>query len=196
MELQMTTQSVDRSSENTAPLTATQSDMAEGIEEGRSWGEAALIGRTFTVARPRAEVYAFFRDFRNFPRFMKHVSQITASDEEHAHWVVRTDADRTVEWDTVLTEDKRNATIAWRSVEGASIRNSGRLEFRDAPSDKGTEVTATIVYEPSAGELGKLMEEELNLQTSRDLFRFKRLIETGEIAHDDGDEPSHHLIFI
>ncbi len=60
------------------------------------------------------------------------------------------------------------------------------MEFRDAPGGRGTEVHATLVYEPPAGALGKvvaaLFQKEPGQQAKRDLRRLKMLLETGEIA--------------
>ena len=66
------------------------------------------------------------------------------------------------------------------------MKNHGRVEFRDAPGDRGTEIHATIVYEPPGGALGKvvatLFQKEPGQQAKRDLRRLKMLLETGEIA--------------
>jgi uncharacterized membrane protein len=66
------------------------------------------------------------------------------------------------------------------------VKNHGRVEFRDAPGGRGTELHATLVYEPPAGALGKLVAElfavEPGMQAKRDLRRLKMLLETGEIA--------------
>jgi uncharacterized membrane protein len=85
----------------------------------------------------------------------------------------------------VLTEDRPGEIIAWTTPEDAEIKHTGRIEFRDAPPGRGTEVTATIEYEPPAGEIGKafakLFQKEPKIQARRDLRRFKQLMETGEI---------------
>ncbi|HEY0053691.1 MAG TPA: SRPBCC family protein, partial [Caulobacteraceae bacterium] len=100
--------------------------------------------------------------------------------------VIEAPAGRTVEWDSVLTEDVEGEVIAWESAEGAEIRNSGRIEFRDNSAGRGTEVTATIAYDPPGGDLGKLIaklfQKEPKIQARRDLRRFKQLMETGEIS--------------
>jgi uncharacterized membrane protein len=169
-----------------APLSS-----ARNPDPGASFDTAAekgdeLIGRTVTIDRPRQELYAFWRDFRNLPLFMENIQSVTLLDEQRSHWVVRAPADRTVEWDAVIIEDEPGRTIAWSSTEDASVRNSGRIEFRDSSNARGTEVTATIVYDPPAGAVGrlvaKLFQREPKVQARQDLRRFKQLMETGEIA--------------
>jgi uncharacterized membrane protein len=146
----------------------------------------AVTARTVTIDRPRTELYAYWRDFSHLPQFMENIEAVTETDDRHSHWVVRAPAGQTVEWDSVLTEDTPSEAIAWASVEGSGISNSGRVEFRDSASGRGTEVTATIVYDPPGGALGqliaKLFQREPKIQARQDLRRFKQLMETGEIA--------------
>jgi uncharacterized membrane protein len=184
----MSDDNVSKALESDAPLTAAvhQRDVAHEAAEERGWHEAALVGRTITVNRPRAEVYAFWRDFRNLALFMENIESVTPGDNQRSHWVIKAPAGKTVEWDSVLTEEEDGRVLAWEAAEGADIKNSGRIEFRDAPPGRGTEVTATIVYDPPGGDVGKLIaklfQKEPKVQARRDLRRFKQLLETGEIS--------------
>jgi uncharacterized membrane protein len=148
--------------------------------------EYAVVGRTVTINLPRQEVYRVWRDFGRFPEFMENVIEIIPRDERHARWRVSAPGGTEVEFETAITEDKPGELIAWRSVEGADIRNCGRIVFRDAPGNRGTEVEATIAYDPPGGTVGrlaaKLFQREPKIQARRELKRFKQLMETGEIA--------------
>jgi uncharacterized membrane protein len=153
-------------------------------------GEAAVIGRTVTIGRPREEIYAFWRDFTNLARVMENIERIDRVDDRRSHWVVKAPAGKTVEWDAVVTDDEAGRLIAWRSVEGADIRSSGRIEFLDAAPGRGTMVRATFSYDPPAGWLGewiaKLFQREPNVQARRDLRRLKQYLETGEVTSSAG----------
>ncbi|SFR87009.1 SRPBCC family protein [Sphingomonas jatrophae] len=141
--------------------------------------------QTVTINRPVAEVYARFRDFARLGDFMENVERIDVLDQQRSHWVVKAPAGRTVEWDARITEEEPERLIAWTSEEGAEVPNSGRVTFRDV-GDRGTVVTATLLYDPPGGTLGKivakLFQREPAIQARRDLKRFKQLLETGEIA--------------
>jgi uncharacterized membrane protein len=145
-----------------------------------------LVGRTVTINRPRAELFAYWRDFANLATFMENVERVEPLDGRRSHWVVKAPGDRTVEWISAVTEERDGEYIAWASEEGADVPNSGRIDFRDAQGDRGTIVTATILYDPPAGAIGKLIakmfQREPAIQARRDLRRFKQLMETGEIA--------------
>lgn len=190
----MPNDAVERAQESDAPLTAAkhQRDVAKDLAEERSWHEAALVGRTVTVNRTRAEVFAFWRDFRNLGRFLDNIERVEVTDDRRSHWVVSAPAGQTVEWDSVITEEEPGRLIAWESVEGADIKHTGRIEFRDAPPGRGAEVTATILYDPPAGEAGKaiakLFGKEPKVQARHDLRRFKQLMETGEISTSDAPD--------
>jgi uncharacterized membrane protein len=144
-----------------------------------------LVGRAVTINRPRAELYAYWRDFANLATFMENVERIDVLDEKRSHWVVKAPAGKTVEWDATVVEEEDGSLIAWASDPGADVPNSGRIEFRDA-GDRGTVVTATILYDPPVGTIGKIIakmfQREPAIQARRDLRRFKQLMETGEIA--------------
>jgi uncharacterized membrane protein len=159
-------------------LDAANDDTADEAEQ--------VVGRTVTINRPRHELYAFWRDFRNLPRIMENIESVTELDERRSHWVVRAPAGQTVEWDSVIVEDIPDELISWQSEPGADIKNSGRIDFRDARGARGTLVSATIAYDPPAGGVGKLVaklfQREPKIQARRDLRRFKQFMETGEIA--------------
>lgn len=144
-----------------------------------------LIGCTVTINRPRAELYAYWRDFTKLPSFMDNVERVDIVSDTRSRWFVKAPAGKVVEWGAVITEEKDGALIAWTSEDGADVPNSGRIEFRDA-GERGTIVTATIAYDPPAGVVGKviakLFQREPAIQARRDLRRFKQLMETGEVA--------------
>ncbi|MEG3087630.1 SRPBCC family protein [Sphingomonas sp. PB4P5] len=181
-----------------APLTASK-DKHAAEQAGQTLIEPtgdSLVGRAVTINRPVAELYAYWRDFSNLASFMENVVSIETLDAKRSHWVVKAPAGKTVEWNAVVTEEAENSFIAWASEEGADVPNSGRIDFRDAGA-RGTVVTATIMYDPPMGVVGKviakLFQREPAIQARRDLRRFKQLMETGEIAtaaftHEQLDE--------
>ena len=168
-----------------APLTTSKrfgADAEAAAAVGATEGGSA-VGRAITIDKPAAELWAFFRDFGNLPQFMENVVSIDVLDDKRSHWKVKAPAGQTVEWDAVVTDEAEGRYIAWEA-ENADIPNSGRVEFREA-GQRGTVVHATIVYDPPAGVVGKLIakmfQREPNMQARQDLKRFKQLMETGEV---------------
>jgi len=183
----------DPNAADDAPLTTSKrtdvaADAATGMPiDPPADGDAdTLIGCAVTINKPRAELYAYWRDFTNLPRFMDNVERVELLDARRSRWVVKAPGEGTVEWIAAITDEREGELIAWASVEGADVPNSGRIDFRDASGERGTVVTATILYDPPAGIIGKavakLFQREPAIQARRDLRRFKQLMETGEVA--------------
>jgi uncharacterized membrane protein len=143
-----------------------------------------------TIKRPVEEVYAFWRDFTNLPSFMYHLQSVEPAGDGRSHWTARAPAGTTVDWDAEITEDRPNARIAWASVEGSKVGNSGSVAFTQAPGGDGTEVRVELSYDPPGGALGKvaakLFGEEPQQQISDDLRRLKQVLETGEVVLSEG----------
>lgn len=156
-------------------------------------GETSVHGIAVTINRPREELYAYWRDFGNLARFMENVESIEVLDDTRSHWKVQ-GPNGTYEWDAIVTEEVAGERIAWKSGEGADVRNSGWVSFGEASPGRGTVVTAAIAYSPPAGIIGKvvakLSQKEPAIQARRDLRRFKQLMETGEIATSSPPNPA------
>jgi uncharacterized membrane protein len=181
--------SIARTAHDDAPLSAAKNpDITSlGAEPGLAPHSGdVLVGRSVTIDRPRQELYAFWRDFQNLPRFMHNVKSVSVLDARRSHWVIEAPAGKTVEWDSSVTEDQPGRLVAWESQQEASVRNSGRVEFLDSPDGRGTVVRVTLVYDPPGGTVGQLIakvfQKEPKVQARQDLRRFKQLMETGEVS--------------
>lgn len=177
---------ISHTAHDDAPLSAAKNPNPMAVEELAPRHGDALVGRSVTINRPREELYDFWRDFKNLPKFMHNVHDVTIIDATRSHWVIEAPGGKTVEWDSQITHDEAGQSIAWQSLEGASVRNSGKVEFFDSPDERGTVVRVTLTYDPPAGAVGKLIaklfQKEPRVQARQDLRRFKQLMETGEIA--------------
>jgi len=142
-----------------------------------------------TVNRPPEEVYRFWRNLQNLPRFMAHLDAVQIRDERRSRWIARGPGRVRVEWEAEITEDRPNERLCWRSVEGSDLENAGAVSFRAAPGGRGTEVVLELEYVPPgglfAGKLAKLLGEEPSQKAASDLRRFKQVVETGEVLHSD-----------
>lgn len=152
--------------------------------EGNMRGTAAT-----TIRRPIDEVYHFWHDFENLPRFMEHLESVKNIGGGRSQWRAEAPTGM-VEWEAEITADAVNERIAWRSVEGADIDNTGSVRFARAPAGQGTEVFVELEYALPAGKLGatvaKLFGQEPGQQIRDDLRRFKQVMETGEVVRSEG----------
>lgn len=149
------------------------------------------LKRAITINKPPEEVYAFWRDFRNLPRFMTHLQEVRVIDDTHSHWATKAPVgkDATIEWDAEIVEDRLNELIAWQSLPGATAPNRGAVTFTPAPGDRGTEVRVTMEYEIPGGAVGelaaKMLGEDPKRQVYDDLRGLKQVLETGEILYSN-----------
>ena len=167
----------------------------QGEQEGHNPDASVAHGageksvNVVTVNKPADELYRYWRNFANLPRFMHHLDAVQELGEGRSHWQAKAPLGQTVEWDATIVNEVENELIAWQSVEGAQVSNAGSVRFTPAPADRGTEVRVTLSYEPPAGKAGvvvaKMLGEEPGRQVSDDLRRFKQLIETGELPTND-----------
>jgi uncharacterized membrane protein len=166
----------------------TRTNGLPGARERPSTGGVHVV-QTLTIKRPRHEVYGFWHNFENLPRFMVHLESVQTLDNNRSRWKAKAPAGTTVEWEAETIEDRPNELIAWRSLPDSTVPNSGSVSFRDAPANRGTEVRVELEYQPPGGMIGalfaKLFGEEPQQQVKGDLRRFKQVMETGEIVHSD-----------
>lgn len=166
------------------------SEAAGKIGEATGINKPVRVEKTVTINKPAEELYQFWHNFENLPTFMKHLESVQVLDLRKSHWVAKAPMGQKVEWDADIINDQPNQLIAWASVEGADVDNSGFVRFQPAPGDRGTEVKVVLEYSIPGGAvtsaLAKLFGEEPEQQIGDELRRFKQLMEAGEIATVEG----------
>jgi uncharacterized membrane protein len=172
--------------------------VAQRLTRARATGDPDLIRKSITVNGAPDDVYAFWRDFGNLPRFMFHLESVEATGDDRSRWRAKAPAGKTVEWEGELVDDQPGRRIAWRSLPGSSVDTQGSVEFRAAPGDRGTEVHVELRYRPPGGPLGTLVAtlfgEEPEKQLHDDLRRFKQVLETGEVVRSEGTPAGQSLV--
>lgn len=146
------------------------------------------VKHAITIQAAPEDVYAYWRNLENLPRFLSHLESVQESGSRSV-WRAKAPAGTTVEWEAEILSDTPNSLISWRSLPGSTIPNQGSVRFRPAPNGQGTEVHVQLVYSPPGGAIGsviaKLFGEEPKQQIKSDLRRLKQVLETGEVLHSD-----------
>lgn len=142
------------------------------------------VERSVTVGRPADELYEIWRDPEQLSRILGRVGEVSDDDDRH-HWTVNAPLGRSVEWETRIVEERPGEFLRWESLEGSRVPTEGSLRFREAPGDRGTEVTLRVRVDPPGGALGSSVIERLDVApdavAGEALRRFKSLAETGGI---------------
>ena len=145
------------------------------------------IDQSFLINKSPEELYSFWRNYENLPSVMTHLKSVQMTGDRQSHWVADAPkiAGGQVEWDAETITDEPNSRIAWRSVPGSKVENSGSVSFLPAPGDRGTKVRVLMSYTPPGGKFGhwvaKLFGDSADQQIREDLRNFKRMMEMGEI---------------
>jgi uncharacterized membrane protein len=156
---------------------------------GRNTARSEQVGRTgrrrgitvdqsTTINRPRQEVFAFWRNFENLPRFMDHLESVRVLDEGRSHWIAKGPAGKRVEWEAEIHEEIPDQLIAWRSLEGADMEHEGSVRFSSGEHDS-TEVRVVL---RGGAAVARVFGDDPDRQVSEDLRRFKQVLEAGEVS--------------
>lgn len=168
----------------TRALTNMEFKRLTGIGAGR---RAIDIHRIINVAAPVADVFSFWANYQNFPRFMSNVREVRETGENRSHWIIAGPAGTPIEWDTVVTNYVPNESIGWRTEPQSPIRHAGIVKLQPNP-DGTTRLDIRMSYNPVAGALGHALASifgaDPKSEMDADLMCMKSLIETGVPPHD------------
>ena len=100
-----------------------------------------------TINKPPRECYQYWRDIENFPNIFPQLKSVRNTGENHSHWIAQGPGDTEIAWDAEITEDLPNEQLAWRSLPGAAVPNSGSVRFEAARGGRGTVLRVRMVYD-------------------------------------------------
>jgi uncharacterized membrane protein len=145
-----------------------------------------VVQKTLNIDAPVEQVFNFWTDYQNFPRFMHNVREVKVY-EDRSHWVVAGPAGLPVQWDAELLALEPNSLIEWRSTPASAVKHEGSVRFA-ANGGGGTRITIRLCYVPPGGAFGhavaSLFGADPKSEMDADLLRMKTIIETGRIPHD------------
>jgi uncharacterized membrane protein len=145
-----------------------------------------VVQKTINVDAPVEEVFSFWTDYQNFPRFMHNVREVQVRDDV-SHWVVAGPAGVPVQWNARLVEVEPSRLLRWRSLFGSAVKHEGCVRFEQNGAG-GTRVTVRLRYVPPGGTFGHAVATVFGAdpksEMDADLMRMKSMIETGRPPHD------------
>ena len=155
--------------------TGTDTRQALGGSRGVNVEERVIINR------PAGEIYRFWRNLENLPRFMSHLESVECITDTLSRWRAEGPGHTTVEWNAEIINEIENSLIAWRSLEGSEVVSAGSVHFE--PSGAGrTRVRVRLQYSPPGGKAGaalaRLVGKDAATEIREDLKRFKQMIES------------------
>ncbi|WP_159800081.1 SRPBCC family protein [Flavobacterium sp. MK4S-17] len=146
-------------------------------------GSNINIHARMIINRRREDVYDSWRNLQNLPLFMEHLDEVTIISEEFSEWKATLPGGvGKVKWKAEVVRDEPHRYISWRSVSGSTVKNVGKVEFKDA-GELGTLVHIVFSYHAPLGlageEVAALLNPLFEKMVRKDVLGFKRFMETG-----------------
>jgi uncharacterized membrane protein len=143
-----------------------------------------IVEESVVINRPISELYRFWRNLENLPRFMSHLESVERITDTLSRWRAKAPAGTTVEWNAEIINEVPDQVIGWRSIEGSDVVSAGSVNFDEAAGGRGTRVQVRLQYSPPGGKVGdavaRLLGSDAATQIRQDLQRFKQLVESGQ----------------
>jgi uncharacterized membrane protein len=158
-------------------------DAPEAVPAAEDWG--TRVQASITIARSPDELYAYWRDFTNAPKFMHRIIRVDVLEGgQRSRWTAEGLRGRTIEWTSELTDD-RPGRIAWTTLPGSDLPHRGFVEFTRGAERGETIVHHALDFDPPGGIVGQAIASALHelpeVMLRDDLRRFKQLMETGMV---------------
>ena len=92
------------------------------------------VGKSVTIDSSPHELYEFWRNLSNLPRFFEHLRTVEAIDERRSRWTAAGPKGTTVRWEAEITDDQPGRSIAWQrpgqSLSSWTIASSNHWSSR------------------------------------------------------------------
>ncbi|MGQ0546898.1 MAG: SRPBCC family protein [Betaproteobacteria bacterium] len=142
--------------------------------------------KTIHIGAPVQQVFAFWQDFANFPKYMRNVRAVRRNADGGWHWEVAGPLGATVQWDAHMTACVPDELIAWSTAPGSRVQHAGLVHFQR--EGEGTRVQVEMRYNPPGAALGHVVASLFGAdpltEMDEDLMRLKSFLETGKPARD------------
>ncbi len=147
------------------------------------------LQKTVHFKVPVEKVFELLADPMKFPLVFSHVHKVEQTGDKRHHWEISGPLGTCLKWETEVVRLVPNKLIAWRSLPGSAIENTGVMQF--ATDDLGTRVHIRLTYFPPAGMLTHRIVELFGADPKglldQDIIRLKGLLERGK-THIHGRE--------
>ncbi len=152
----------------------------QAIVNAGSTRRTVRLRKTLRIRRPVDEVFAFCKDFENFPRVIGALRRVVDYQDGRSHWEVASPSGNALAWEAIVTKYVPNVVIGWRSVPNSPVDSRGLVRF--APDHRGgTVLDVDISYAPRKTALSDALlaiaDESRQEQLAHDLERVTTYIE-------------------
>jgi uncharacterized membrane protein len=142
------------------------------------------IEASVQIHRDVGEVFSFYRDFRNLPRFLGDVMRVEPTGPASSRWTIQGPFGVQAQWTVRVTEEQPNALIRYETVSLPGLGTKWSIHF--VPGRQASETQVREVINSPLGPLGLAALASIGkypaLEVAANLHRLKQLIETGRVT--------------
>lgn len=150
------------------------------------------VHESIRLEKPIEEVYRFWRQLENLPRFMTHLERVVDLGNRRSRWTAKGPAGTRVEWEAEIINEVEDKVIGWRSLPDSDLVTAGSVNFARARAGRETQITVHLQYAPPGGRLGKIVAQLFGDEPAQaireDLRRMKWLLEAGEVPRASAEQ--------
>lgn len=151
-----------------------------------AWLAGPVTGEV-VIRRPIQDVYGFYRNFTNLPRFLGDVVAVEQVADTTYRWIVAGPVGTRVPMTVTITEQRVNQLIRYQTGGPRPLRGRWELAFTVDTGSGGTRAREQLVV--PLGAIGRavlaLNGKFPHREVAANLTRLKQLLETGH----GGDTP-------
>ncbi|HEY2674320.1 MAG TPA: SRPBCC family protein [Rugosimonospora sp.] len=145
------------------------------------------IEASVAIHRPVADVFSFYRDFENLPRFLGDVMAIERIGAATFRWTIEGPLGIRLRSTIKLAEERANELIRYETTAPPGMRTRWAVHFTPGPGPGRTEVRE--VLKTPFGGLGRtalsLVGKPPAEEVAANLRRLKQVMETGGVTDTD-----------
>jgi uncharacterized membrane protein len=142
------------------------------------------VTASVVIGRPLNEVFWFYRNFGNLPRFLGDVMEVEQVDPATWRWTIQGPLGVRTHWTIRVTEERANECIRFETVTSPMLKTTWRIYFTPAPA--AHETTVREVMKIPLGSLGRaalaVIGKFPDKESPANLNRLKELLETGKVT--------------
>lgn len=114
---------------------------------------------SITINRTPEDVFAFWRNFKNFQFIAKDLSSIEILSSKLSRWTLNLKNDTEVVWISEIIAEQPGQMISWQSVGHSDVRQAGSVWFAKTPLGDGCIVRLHLAYAIPKRRIAEIPEE-------------------------------------
>ena len=146
--------------------------------------QSGAIQACVAIHRSLVDVFSFYRDFKNLPKFLGDVMTVEQINPVTSRWTIQGPFGIRQKWTIRVTDERANQFVRYETVTSPRLVTYWEIDFTVRPERGETDVCETM--KPPLGRIGRaglaLIGKFPTEEIHSNLHRLKELLETGIVT--------------